>query len=125
MHEPSVLALTWALALITWVLAVLLPGKGRHRAVPETRPAIPQQRAESAPLPRHKSKHAIDAIADRRGYGAFPAGSPARPYAPARYHFSLKERTRQRHRRAHLWLATVGIDAGPRRIHGMTVGGVR
>lgn len=95
--------------------------------------------AESRRRPRspYAAMAAAEAEADRVGaVRRWPPPSP-RPYAPARWHIeedrfarqspptapaSAAQRFTQGRRRAELWLATVGIDAGPRVIHGVPVG---
>lgn len=51
--------------------------------------------------------------------GGMAPGGYLRPYVLTEA--ERAERRRQRHRRCALSLATQGIDAGPRRIHGMEV----
>ncbi|HWU05216.1 MAG TPA: hypothetical protein VN520_02205 [Streptomyces sp.] len=87
--------------LIALTLGLLLPTQGRHRHLGEGAPvaASPQ-----TPAPR--------AVSLLRG-----EDSPlVRPYLLAPDEFRL-----QRQRRRALWLATHGIDTGPRRIHGVKV----
>jgi hypothetical protein len=117
--------------LIVRLLLALLwrldPGCLRcHCTAPEP-PPIPGSEPD---LPRHRSPYAAAAAAsaaDRAGATRrYPPPSP-RPYAPAAWHApeNAASRLTQGRRRAELWLATVGIDAGPRRIHGVLVGAER
>lgn len=124
-------------ALIPAVLCVLtlvLPGHGSHRAAGQPtpdrrtdslRPATPTGAPPPPRIPCRRSPYATDAVRDRAGQAPLPAPSPVRRYAPARYHWTAQERAAQRRRRRELWLATVGVDAGPHIIHGVMVGGVR
>lgn len=69
-------------------------------------------------------------VAPHRAPSVTPQAVPRprrRPLAPQRpqTHTNAAKRLTQGRRRAELLLATYGIDAGPRRIHGVTVGAVR
>ncbi|WP_329121027.1 hypothetical protein [Streptomyces sp. NBC_01465] len=78
--------------------------RGRHRAgdwwpLPDTAHLAPTSLADRSP-------YATDSPLDGR------ATAMVRPYTLSR---------EQRERRRELWLATYGIDVGPRRIHGKQV----
>lgn len=89
------------------VLTVLFAPRGRHRA--GQAPLDPVHRREPRPaLRRAPGPYATDAPLDGS------ATPPVRPYVLT---------SEQRARRRALWLATYGIDVGPRRIHGVEVGG--
>lgn len=116
------------------LLALVLPGRGSHRATGQPppgrqadspRPTPPTSTPSPPRLPRQRSPYAADAACDMAGCGRLPAPSPVRRYAPDRYHSTAKERAAQRRRRRELWLATMGVDAGPHTIHGVMVGGAR
>lgn len=88
-------------------LAVLFAPRGRHRA--GHTPLDPVHRREPRPALRWApGPYATDAPLDG---SATPS---VRPYVLT---------SEQRARRRALWLATCGIDVGPRRIHGVEVGG--
>lgn len=88
------------------LLRTLFPATGRHRA---TTPAAVQTLSTRPATPQPPARTTAPA----------PCGALVRPYAltPDEFH----ERRLQRQRRRQLWLATVGVDAGPRRIHGVEV----
>ena len=88
--------------LLLPLVRALLPARGRHRAT-----VLHQLAVMEEPLAR--------AHADRFHYDT-PLVRPYLLTPPERH-----ERKLQRQRRRALWLATYGIDAGPRRIHGMEV----
>ncbi|MET8470192.1 hypothetical protein ABZY90_06100 [Streptomyces sp. NPDC006422] len=91
--------------MLTWVLGLCTPPPpGRHRLTVPV-PAVP------APPPRHTEP--LDAAAH----------ALVRPYV-----LTPEEHRAQRERRRALYLATLGIDTGPRHIHGVRVpvaGGAR
>lgn len=90
---------------LAWVLSLCLPSPhGRHRAVPA--PAVTPA-APSIPSPPCRFTERLDGEASRL----------IRPYV-----LTPEERRRQRERRRAACLATVGIDTGPRHIHGVRVG---
>lgn len=119
-----------SLRALTSLLRRAFPPRGRHRrdaTAPD--PALtapgPRPRPSMGPLPRPKSPYARDT-------GPLVTGlAPGRPFAPARWWHDEEDVRRggqsraQRRRRRELWLATIGIDAGPSRIHGVLVGGAR
>ena len=84
------------------LLRLLLPAQGRHRS-PGSAPAV---RCEAAPT-----------LAPPRQQGLFRGENVALLCPDVK----RQERRLQRGRRRALWLASHGIDAGPRRIHGMEV----
>lgn len=87
------------------LLRLLWPAPGRHRS-PETYTAAPPVDAPTVRLPRVPVLRGEDTAL-------------VRPYLVA---YELRERARQqRARRRALWLATHGVDIGPRLIHGMEV----
>ncbi|WP_371546953.1 hypothetical protein OG266_18390 [Streptomyces sp. NBC_00554] len=98
------------LRLLGWTLTALTPRpSGRHRA-PHLTWHLPDPRAPQ--LPHHASP--LDG-----------AASPlVRPYLLGDAESHLEAR-RQRERRRALYLATLGIDIGPNRIHGIPVGATR
>ncbi|MFG2590874.1 hypothetical protein [Streptomyces sp. NPDC048438] len=86
--------------LIALTLGLLFPASGRHR---------PTEAEPAAVFPQTPAPRAVSLL---RG-----EDSPlVRPYLLTPDEFWL-----QRRRRRALWLATHGIDAGPRRIHGVKV----
>ncbi|MFI1731250.1 hypothetical protein ACH40E_18940 [Streptomyces acidicola] len=97
------------------LVRILLPSQGRHRAATAQPPDDEGTLSITASPP---VQHRVDDI--------WPFESdtdtdtdPVRPYllTPEELH---ERRLRRRRRRA-LWLATYGIDVGPRRIHGVEV----
>ncbi|MDK1472870.1 hypothetical protein QNO07_05395 [Streptomyces sp. 549] len=123
-----------SLRALAALLRQAFPPPGRHRRVaaapdlpgdatpvPVSRPT----RASLRPLPRPRSPYARDT-------GPLVTGlPPGRPFAPAQWWHDedgsghTDEGHAQRRRRRELWLATIGIDAGPSRIHGVLVGGAQ
>ncbi|WP_405881913.1 hypothetical protein OG762_26760 [Streptomyces sp. NBC_01136] len=81
----------------------LFSPRGRHRAGQPLPPPQPRPRPTPA---RHPGPYATDTPLDGR------ATALIRPYLLT---------PEQRSRRRALWLATYGIDVGPRHIHGMEV----
>ncbi|GAA2270123.1 hypothetical protein GCM10010145_00560 [Streptomyces ruber] len=102
---------------LIWLLRLLLPSRGRHRAAP---------RASAPPCVRGE---AIRTTPPRPPVSPPPyllpgeASPLVRPYllTPAELAHHKQLRRQQRHRRRALWLATYGVDVGPRRIHGVEV----
>ncbi|MET9561625.1 MULTISPECIES: hypothetical protein [Streptomyces] len=98
--------------LLRW----LCPGKGRHRL-----PTI-----EAAPRRgRHRAPSAAQGATTRR-VGCRPLRGEdhvmVRPYlVEHEQHVRREEARQQRARRRELWLATRGVDIGPRLIHGVEV----
>ncbi|WP_210592526.1 hypothetical protein [Streptomyces sp. GESEQ-35] len=95
-------------SLLLVLIRALLPARGRHRAAPSQLPPIERPLAAPPGRPLHTCP--------------FEPDTPlVRPYllTPDERH----ERKLQRQRRRALWLATYGIDVGPRRIHGVEVSG--
>ncbi|MFD3558894.1 hypothetical protein ACFWVU_04385 [Streptomyces sp. NPDC058686] len=92
--------------LIEPLLRLLLPSHGRHRLTP-TLPCHPATATRGHDL-RLVSGHLDHPIPGE-------ATHLVRPYL-----LTPDERLRRQRRRA-LWLATHGIDVGPRNIHGMEV----
>nr|WP_281289754.1 hypothetical protein [Streptomyces piniterrae] len=86
------------------LLRLLLPAKGRHRSVGVSPAPAPTRYAV---VPRVPARH-TELL---RGEDS----ALVRPYLVAH------EERLQRSRRRVLWLASYGIDAGPRWIHGMKV----
>lgn len=103
--------------LCTQLLRLLLPPRGRHRATPRpvgVPPEVSHVTASGCAPVRRRPPHPRCALL--RG-----EDSPlVRPYllSPDEWRH---ERRQQRQRRRALWLATHGIDIGPRRIHGVEV----
>ncbi|MPY60536.1 hypothetical protein [Streptomyces spongiae] len=87
-------------------LTALFAPRGRHRAG-HASPAPVHHREPRPGVHRAPGPYVTDTFLD----GA--ATPPVRPYVLT---------TEQRARRRALWLATYGIDVGPRRIHGVEVG---
>ncbi|MEW2606233.1 hypothetical protein AB0894_20765 [Streptomyces sp. NPDC047916] len=86
--------------LIARTLRLLFPASGRHRPT------------EAEPVAASPQTTAPRAVSLLRG-----EDSPlVRPYLLTPDEFRL-----QRQRRRALWLATHGVDSGPRRIHGVKV----
>jgi hypothetical protein len=88
---------------LKWLLQLLLPAPGRHRAAVAQRPA-------TAP---HADKPALRPSPLWREIGL------VRPHLVA--HERRQAQRLQRRRRRTLWLAVHGTDVGPRLIHGMEV----
>ncbi|MFH8571816.1 hypothetical protein [Streptomyces sp. NPDC017993] len=114
------------IARLVRLLAHLLPAYGKHRAAaaPEPSPA-PALRRPRAPLPRHKSPYARDAVEDRP---LMDTSSPVRPYLLSRHRRwresqDSPERAAQAERRWMLDMALRGIDVGPVVIHGVRLRG--
>ncbi|GLJ88866.1 hypothetical protein [Streptomyces poonensis] len=105
--------------LLTWLLRLLLPPRGRHRAVPRTSSAL------------LAGQEIGEGVRDASACPPVPpspwlpgeASPLVRPYllTPAELAHRKHVRRQQRHRRRALWLATYGVDVGPRRIHGVEV----
>ncbi|MGW7573947.1 hypothetical protein [Streptomyces sp. NPDC054765] len=98
--------------LLVPLLRLLLPARGCHRAVG----ALPAARREDAPtlvLPRFPVRQ----TGPLRGEDV----ALIRPYVLAPE--ERRDRRVQRGRRRALWLASHGVDAGPRGIHGVEVMG--
>ncbi|WP_320778781.1 hypothetical protein [Streptomyces sp. CRN 30] len=97
--------------LLAWVLTLCMPSpRGRHRAA-----TVPAQNSVTAHVPKIapppcRFTERLDGETSRL----------VRPYL-----LTPEERRRQRERRRALCLATVGIDTGPRHIHGVRVGAAR
>ncbi|MFE9649884.1 hypothetical protein ACFYO0_38395 [Streptomyces sp. NPDC006365] len=88
------------LRLLAWMLSICTPRpRGRHRLG-----SVPPLRFVPAPPPR---------------FAGLLDGSTSRPVRP--YVLDPAEHRRQRERRRALYLATLGIDVGPTRIHGIRV----
>ncbi|WP_369248412.1 hypothetical protein [Streptomyces sp. R41] len=88
------------LRFLAWMLSICTPHpRGRHRLG-----AAPPLRIR--PLPPPRFTELLDGSASRL----------VRPYV-----LSPAEHRRQRERRRALYLATLGIDTGPDRIHGVRV----
>lgn len=106
--------------LCTQLLRLLLPPRGRHRAAPQplgVPPEVPGVTACGGAPVRRRPHHPRCTLL--RG-----EDSPlVRPYVLSLDSLDewRHERQQQRQRRRALWLATHGIDIGPRRIHGMEV----
>jgi hypothetical protein len=105
--------------LCTQLLRLLLPPRGRHRAV--------SCAAGSPPQAPRMVKHGDAPVRHRphRQHPRFPLlqgedSRLVRPYVLSRDELRHKKRQQSRRRRA-LWLATHGIDVGPRLIHGAEV----
>jgi hypothetical protein len=94
--------------LLLALVHVLLPARGRHRAVLTQLPDAGRPPAPSAPLQRPVDVWPFER--DTR---------PVRPYLLTPE--ERRERRSQRQRRHALWPAVHGIDVGPRRIHGVEV----
>lgn len=93
--------------LFEQLLRLLLPAHGRHRLAGAA-PGTPPAHCRTAPAPQLRTPRTP---APLRG-----EDSPlVRPYL-----LTHEERLRRQRRRA-LWLATHGVDVGPRRIHGVEV----
>ncbi|GGY96212.1 hypothetical protein [Streptomyces poonensis] len=88
------------------LLRALLPARGRHRSV-----VVPAQSPACSPPVRPQATH----DAQPREWDT----PLVRPYLLTPD--ERRERKLQRRRRQALWLATHGIDVGPRHIHGMEV----
>ncbi|MFF4601913.1 hypothetical protein ACFY12_04020 [Streptomyces sp. NPDC001339] len=96
--------------LILRLLRLLLPVRGRHR----THRALPDTGREDEPV------LALPRVPVRRpGLLRGEDVHLIRPYVLTPE--ERRERRLQRGRRQVLWLATYGVDAGPRRIHGVEV----
>lgn len=102
--------------LVETLLRALLPATGRHRAV---RAAGCAPVAVPVPPPGPpRSVHRTPPVF----LGMLPPRAEAsrlRPYVLGEA--ERRQRALQRQRRCALWLAVHGIDAGPRRIHGVQV----
>jgi hypothetical protein len=103
--------------LCTQLLRLLLPPRGRHRAVPRPVGGPPEVSHVTASgcAPVHRRPH--------RPHCTLLRGEDSplvRPYALPLDEWR-HERRQQRQRRRALWLAMHGIDIGPRRIHGVKV----
>ncbi len=114
--------------LLLALLRLLLPAPGRHRAAGAAgAAAAPQHPDHERPLtaphsPPGHPPHPLDI------WSFEPGTDLVRPYlltpAEHREHRERRERHERRlrrQRRRALWLATYGIDAGPRHIHGVEV----
>ncbi|MFE7317357.1 hypothetical protein ACFU7T_30290 [Streptomyces sp. NPDC057555] len=91
------------------LLCRLLPAHGRHRSADAPRTVV-REDAPTLVLPRVPTEEWL-----------LDDDAPLiRPFLLTRE--ERTERREQRGRRRALWLAVHGIDAGPRRIHGVQVG---
>ncbi|MCZ1013024.1 hypothetical protein [Streptomyces noursei] len=92
------------------LLRALLPARGRHRP------------ADAPPTPEHPDTPAltIPRVPVEQRMLREEDAALIRPYVLTPQERS--ERRSQRGRRRALWLSTYGVDAGPRRIHGVEVG---
>ncbi|WP_406476254.1 hypothetical protein [Streptomyces sp. NBC_01615] len=100
--------------LLTPLLRLLLPPRGRHRAAAYSiaTPAPTATTAHTETRAHHEAPHRTHLPGE---------DSPlVRPYVLTPDEWRRKKR-RQRHCRRALWLAVHGIDIGPRRIHGVEV----
>ncbi|MFE6684841.1 hypothetical protein ACFVFQ_00035 [Streptomyces sp. NPDC057743] len=89
---------------------VLLPAHGRHRSTDAA--PTPERDTPTLTIPRVPVEQRLlrgEDVALLRPYVLTPA--------------ERRERRLQRSRRRAVWLATVGVDAGPRWIHGVEVAG--
>ncbi|BCL28985.1 hypothetical protein GCM10017557_38440 [Streptomyces aurantiacus] len=103
--------------LCTQLLRLLLPPRGRHRANPRpagSPPEVPHVPTRECVPVRRRSPH--PRCTRLRGEDS----ALVRPYVLSLDEWR-HERQRQRRRRRALWLATHGVDIGPRRIHGVEV----
>ncbi|MER6674426.1 hypothetical protein [Streptomyces sp. NPDC000983] len=92
-------------SLLLPLLRALLPARGRHRGRRREIPA--QLPLTTRPLPQRRTEdHEYDTPL-------------VRPYLLTPH--ERRHRRLQRQRRRALWLATHGIDVGPRHIHGVEV----
>jgi hypothetical protein len=141
MYVPAERLIRWLIRVLNLLLAVLERRTRSGPLEPPRPPEGPPPQPAPPTLPPHRSPYAAaaaaEAEADRRGaVRRYPPPS-TRPYAPPRWHqpeqpeppagrhTGAAHRLTQGRRRAELWLATHGIDTGPRRIHGVPVGGPR
>ncbi|WKX71391.1 hypothetical protein [Streptomyces sp. XD-27] len=96
--------------IVEWLLRLLLPAPGRHRAAhPSSTTSLqgaPTVNLPPAPAATAPAVHAEDVAL-------------VRPYLVA--HERCQEARRQPHRRRTLWLAVHGVDVGTRWIHGVRV----
>ncbi|GAU67456.1 hypothetical protein SSP35_05_00230 [Streptomyces sp. NBRC 110611] len=90
------------------LLRVLLPARGRHRSTG----ALPAARRAAAPM-LAPPRVPVRQPGLLRGEDVYLI----RPYVLTPE--ERRERRAQRQRRQVLWLAVHGVDAGPRRIHGV------
>lgn len=106
--------MTLLITFLEYLLRRVLPGGcGKHRV--RTAPAAPP------PAPPARLPHPPRPAAPPTAHLHLVDGPLVRPYVA-----HLRERRRQARRRRAIWLATVGIDIGPRILHGHRVrGGVR
>ncbi|MEW2567732.1 hypothetical protein [Streptomyces sp. NPDC047070] len=98
--------------LLRW----LFPGKGRHR-LPVVEVASRRGRHRASPGAQGHTTHRV---------GCRPLRGEdhvmVRPYLVEHEQYVQREQARQqRARRRALWLATRGVDIGPRQIHGVEV----
>ena len=94
--------------LLLALVHVLLPARGRHRAVRAQPPVV-----DRSPAPFPPTHRPVDVRPFERDTHL------VRPYLLTPD--ERRERRSQRQRRHALWLAVHGIDVGPRRIHGVEV----
>lgn len=93
------------------LLRVFLPAHGRHRSTDT--PPTPERDTPTLTLPRIPARLELRVL---RGEDV----PLIRPYVLTPQ--ERQERRLQRSRRQALWLATYGVEAGPRWIHGVEVG---
>jgi hypothetical protein len=104
--------------LLTLLLRLLLPPRGRHRAVPSP--------ADTPPSPLVITACAEVDVRPQQPHPPLLRGEDSplvRPYVltPAERRTHKLHRRQQRHHHRALWLAVHGIDIGPRWIHGVEV----
>ncbi|ANZ18301.1 hypothetical protein O1L44_20805 [Streptomyces noursei] len=97
--------------IIELLLHLLFPARGRHRS------------ADAPPTPEHPDTPTLTIPRVPAELRVLRGEDVAflRPYILTPQ--ERQERRLQRGRRRALWLSTHGIDAGPRRIHGVEVAG--